>query len=294
MAKTKTAKRSTKTTVPFSHRLVLSQWFLSLFGCKTFEELAEPLRVERVQEGLDENNIHYFYHILCSHFPNSEQLTDSILLEYDQNIVRHTQVLNESRRTSNQPPIVWKYFQYLALLATEVYLDRYFRDPDSLRDDIEAQINSYNTGKEKANQVQSFNGSTDPADDLNKVAFWIATGGGKTLLMHVNILQYQFYLEKFGRSRELNRIILLTPNEGLSEQHLQEFKLSGLYAVPFSKDRRGNTEGLFTGQQIEVIDINKLSDTMGVKTVAVDAFEGNNLVLVDEGHRGMSSGGKGV
>jgi len=28
---------------------------------------------------------------------------------------------------------------------------------------------------------------------------------------------------------------------------------------------------------------------MGEKTVAVDAFEGNNLVLVDEGHRGTGS-----
>ena len=28
---------------------------------------------------------------------------------------------------------------------------------------------------------------------------------------------------------------------------------------------------------------------MGDKTVAVDAFEGNNLVLVDEGHRGTGT-----
>ena len=37
---------------------------------------------------------------------------------------------------------------------------------------------------------------------------------------------------------------------------------------------------------IQVIDINKLADTDGDKTVAVESFEGNNLVLVDEGHRG--------
>ena len=43
--------------------------------------------------------------------------------------------------------------------------------------------------------------------------------------MHANILQYQFYLEKHGRRRELNRIILLTPNEGLSQQHLREFEI---------------------------------------------------------------------
>ncbi|MDA6810340.1 hypothetical protein OSL51_26725, partial [Escherichia coli] len=40
---------------------------------------------------------------------------------------------------------------------------------------------------------------------------------------------------------------------------------------------------------IEVIDINKLADEMGDKTVAVEAFEGNNLVLIDEGHKGTGS-----
>jgi hypothetical protein len=39
---------------------------------------------------------------------------------------------------------------------------------------------------------------------------------------------------------------------------------------------------------VEIIDIHKLREEMGEKTVAVDAFEGNNLVLVDEGHRGTS------
>ena len=33
----------------------------------------------------------------------------------------------------------------------------------------------------------------------------------------------------------------------------------------------------------------KLAEDSGRKTVAADAFEGNNLVLVDEGHRGSSS-----
>ena len=39
---------------------------------------------------------------------------------------------------------------------------------------------------------------------------------------------------------------------------------------------------------IEIIDIHKLREDMGEKTVAIDAFEGKNLVLVDEGHRGAS------
>ena len=33
---------------------------------------------------------------------------------------------------------------------------------------------------------------------------------------------------------------------------------------------------------------------MGDKTIAIDAFEGNNLVLIDEGHRGASGGEEGA
>ena len=115
-------------------------------------------------------------------------------------------------------------------------------------------------------------------------AFWSATGSGKTLIMHMNIKQYMHYLTKSGRRKELNRIMLVTPNEGLSKQHKDEFEISGIQADMFSK--QGTS--LFTGQAVEIIEITKLTETEGDKTVALDAFEGNNLVLVDEGHRGLS------
>jgi hypothetical protein len=95
----------------------------------------------------------------------------------------------------------------------------------------------------------------------------------------------QFYLPIVG-----NRIILLTPNEGLSQQHLREFEMAGLAAELFQKDGTG----LFAGQKIEILDIHKLKDEMGDKTIAIEAFEGNNLVLVDEGHRGASGGEEGA
>jgi len=83
---------------------------------------------------------------------------------------------------------------------------------------------------------------------------------------------------------QLNRIIVLTPNEGLSLQHRDEFRLSGMDADLFDKD----AGSLFAGQNIEIIDIHKLKESAGEKTVAIEAFEGRNLVLVDEGHRGAS------
>src|SRR5690606_13264655 len=102
--------------------------------------------------------------------------------------------------------------------------------------------------------------------------------------MHVNLLQFWHYQQRYNRQRDINRVILLTPNEGLSQQHLEEFQLSGITAEIFDKE----TRSMFTGQTIEIIDIHKLRDDMGEKTVAVEAFETNNLVFVDEGHRGSS------
>lgn len=273
----------------FNQRLVLNQWMLSLFGIETLDDLGEFLRREG-QEGLDENNIHRFHHALVSQLFNLTSLTDDTLLEYDQNIVRHTQRLNERRLAHGEEPVRWKHFQYLSLLFTEIYLDRYFSNPVEFRREINAYIAKFNEGKHDDDQISPFDEAGEASTQLNKLAFWSATGSGKTLLMHANILQYRHYLERSGNGRDLNRIILLTPNEGLSEQHLREFETAGIDAERFSKDGRG----LFVGQSVEVIEVTKLREEMGDKTVAYEAFEGNNLVLVDEGHRGVSSGEEGA
>lgn len=283
------SRTSRQPLIPFPHKLVLNQWLLSLFNVKHFEELAEHLRHESL-EGLDENQVHHFYHALTAQLFNLTQLPTDLLLEYDQNIVRHTQRLNERRLTHGERPIVWKYFQYLTLLFTEIYLDRYFRDPQALLAALNAQIAVYNTDKPGADQITPFDEGAEAWSQLNKLAYWSATGSGKTLLMHANILQYQHALKTHGRRRELNRILLLTPNEGLSQQHLREFEAAGIDAELFNKDGRG----LFTGQAVEILEVTRLRDEMGDRTIAIDAFEGNNLVLVDEGHRGMAAGEEGA
>jgi hypothetical protein len=275
--------------VSFAYKLVLNQWLLSLFNVNRFEDLAENLRNEAL-EGLDENNVHHFHHALTAQLFNLTQLPTELLLEYDQNIVRHTQRLNERRITRGEQPIVWKYFQYLTLIFTEIYLDRYFRDPKALLAALNAQVATYNADKPEADQIAHFDEVAEAWPQLNKLAYWSATGSGKTLLMHANILQYQHTLEKHGRRRELNRILLLTPNEGLSQQHLREFEAAGIAAELFNKDGRE----LFTGRAVEILEVTRLRDEMGEKTIAIDAFEGNNLVVVDEGHRGASSGEEGA
>lgn len=113
----------------FEQRLVLHQWLLGLFGVSSFERLTANLRAPEY-EGFDENNVTRFHHNLRLLFDRPE-LPHDLLLAYDQNIVRHWRRIAE-RRNHPGPYLYPKYFQYLALLFAEIYLDRYFRDPDRL------------------------------------------------------------------------------------------------------------------------------------------------------------------
>ena len=270
-------RRNAQPRLPFDRRLVLHHWMLHLFEADSFEKLGDSLR-DPTYEGFDEENVSRFYHVLKARLFERQELSADLLLAYDQNVVRYWQRIT-ARRNREGNSVFPKYFQYLALLFTEIYLDRYFRDPGSLLVSLNRFVAEFNADVPEPDQVKPY-----VADELNKLAFWQATGSGKTLQMHVNMLQYRHYLTLHGRDRELNRIILLTPNEGLSKQHLGEFELSGIQAELFSKEGRG----LFAGRSVEIIDVHKLKEEMGEKTVAIDAFEGNNLVLVDEGHRGAS------
>mgnify|MGYP006296522829 FL=1 len=284
-------RRQNARSVKFEHRLVLANWMLDLFGVATFGDLGKHIR-EPGLEGFTEEGISRFHQSLKLVFDRPE-LPNDLLLAYDENIVRHWKAITE-RRNADEQNLYPKYFQYLSLLFTEIYLDRYFRGPERLLEDLNAYAEQFNRGQTLQQQALGQLFATGlPTDvqirtyvpeDLRKLAFWSATGSGKTLLMHVNILQYRHYLRLHGRESDLNRIILLTPNEGLSHQHLAEFRLSGMEADLFDKD----AGGLFTGKAVEIIDVHKLRETTGDKTVAVDAFESNNLVLVDEGHRGTT------
>lgn len=270
--------KKTKLPAKLQEALVLFKYILNLFGCKDLAALSENLK-DPALEGTDDEGVSRLFHALKLHLYTEVGIENEELLEYDHHIVRFTKEINENRREK----ITWKYYQYLALLFTEIYLDRYFSDKTRLLEDINRfLIDDFNFRPETWHEMKPF---TD--DDLNKLAFWCATGSGKTLMLHVNIKQYLYYAEKH-HAKKLNRILILTPNEGLSNQHIHELNASGFHANLFTKQGQG---GLFGGKQtVEVIDINKLAYTDGDKTVAIDSFEGNNLVLVDEGHRG--SGGE--
>ena len=262
----------------FHQQLVLNRWLLSFFKGGSLQALKLRLGEDR-HEGIDEDGQTGFFHELTHNLFEVDRIDVNDLRRYDLNIVRHWTAITELRNLREGTILNMKYFQYLSLLFTEIYLDWYFNRPQELLDGLNKELGSYNRRSDTEEPFQLFS-----ADELNKLAYWNATGSGKTLLLHVNIHQYLHYFQK-GQVIYPDKIILLTPNEGLSRQHLAELGLSGFgFCRLFDKNR----SGVFRGT-VEIIDINKLSDEMGDKTVAVDAFEGNNLVLVDEGHKGAST-----
>lgn len=262
----------------FHKQLVLNQWLLGFFKGGTLQGLKFRLGEDR-HEGIDEDGQTCFFHELTQNLFEVDRVSEQDLRRYDLNIVQHWTAITEQRNKLEGSTLNMKYFQYLSLLFTEIYLDWYFNRPQQLLDGLNQQMQQYNQSADSENKFQPF-----LSDELNKLAFWNATGSGKTLLLHVNIRQYLHYFQK-GRDIYPDKIILLTPNEGLSRQHLAELNLSGF---GFSRMFDKNRSGVFKGT-IEIIDINKLGDEMGDKTVAVEAFEGRNLVLVDEGHRGTGT-----
>jgi hypothetical protein len=267
------AKRS------FHQELVLNHWMMGFFKGGTLHALKDRLGEDR-HEGIDEDGQTGFFHELHQNLFEVDRISEQELRRYDLNIVQHWNAITEQRNKIECTVLNMKYFQYLSLLFTEIYLDWYFNQRQKLLDGLNEGMQAYNTEQEAEHRFQPFD-----ADELNKLAFWNATGSGKTLLLHINIRQYLHYFQHGNKNDYPDKIILLTPNEGLSRQHLAELQLSGFgFCRMFDKNR----SGVFKGT-IEIIDINKLGDEMGDKKVAVEAFEGNNLVLVDEGHRGTGT-----
>ena len=255
------------------NHLTLHGWLNNHFGYKTTRDLLSD--VARLDEGFSPDGHSPICEFLRSRTePNSA--IEQALPVYDSNIKRHLAAINNKRTQ----PIVLRYFQYLALLYTEIFLDWKFNRPGEL-------LRQLNTFVQRRNDVRAPSDTMDTNfidADLEKLAFWMATGAGKTLIMHINYHQYLHYCNE-----KLDHVVLITPNEGLSEQHIRELTNSDIRCERF------NVEGnrlASTRNAVQVIEITKLvEEKIGEgESVEVEAFEGKNLILVDEGHKG--SGGE--
>lgn len=151
-----------------------------------------------------------------------------------------------------------RYYQVLALLFTECFF---------------------------ANQQQSDRlDANSEAENQRMLAYWMATGSGKTHIMHLNILQYLHHFCEKDNARgntqaKTLQIFLTTPLANLIKQHERELE-------PYIR----SLNDLYNNR-IELI----IDTTQGLLQKEDDYFqlpdngEIRRLILVDEAHIGLSS-----
>jgi len=250
--------------------LILNRYLLSLFGVDEFKGLQNALADKRV--GYNSEGRSYFADIICSlDRLDRSRLPEDRLLQYDDHIRICVGKINRLRETK----IILKYFQYLALLFTEIVLDALQNRKAEFLHELNEFLNDHH--------IDLFDEFAE--DDLRKIALWMATGSGKTLLMHINYYQFQHY-----RLFSPDSILLITPNEGLSRQHHEELQKSCIPCRLYTDNPGGS--GYLTGEDpILIIEMTKLVEEKkgGGITLPIERFEGRNLIFVDEGHKGKKS-----
>ena len=255
-------------------RLVLLSWLNDHFGYQSNRDLLADMK--ETAEGFDASGRSYVFRRLESR-GDKVKIPPTDLVRYDDHIRQHLQRMNARRSRS----ITLRYFQHLAALYTELFLDKYFHHREEMLRLLNGFVDERNAAKPAG--VPQDTKFSQP--DLEKLAFWMATGSGKTLILHLNYRQFLHY-----NSRPLDNILLITPNQGLSDQHLAELAASDIPAKRFDLNESGL---MIDGRDaVRVIEITKLVEQKrgGGVSVPVEAFEGYNLIFVDEGHKG--AGGK--
>ena len=177
--------------------------------------------------------------------PTRAKVTPEQLRAYDANI----SALSRQLRMTGEHGRTWKPHQYLALLFTEHYLNRYFSDPESLRADL-------NEAKRQDSLTKGLPDYTP--DDLRTIAFQSATGSGKTLIMHAHILPVPALASPGGQAAQQRhpadpeRADVGTARRRAKQErpprpHLLERRRSGL--VPHGRDHRSQQAGGEEGRQ---------------------------------------------
>ncbi|MHA1149185.1 MAG: DEAD/DEAH box helicase family protein [Promethearchaeota archaeon] len=254
--------------------LILNKFLLSLFGFKNFQDVQSALKSK--QEGLSPNKKFYFTEALQ---------VNKISVEFHQNLERYDERIQQYLKHINykrEPPIILKYFQYMAVLLTEIYLDNYFNHLERFYRDFVKYIMECNK-KEKKKGKYSY--PYPNKREMRKLAVWAATGSGKTIIMHINMLQIKHYYKG-----KFDNYLLITPNESLSAQHIKELNLSNIKNKKF--DPRTTLEKWMGEPPIQVIEITKFKEevtSLEGKTVPIYAFGKKNIIFVDEGHKGQAT-----
>jgi hypothetical protein len=259
--------------IKLEQRLVLVDWVCHKLGYESNKAMLQNLR--DVDEGYDGKGGSFLVQAIAARGSKCKVARED-MERYDANIRAHLNYFNKHRKER----LTLRYFQHLSLLITELFLDRRFNHEAALRKELN-QFVALRNSRRGPGDVQ------DPEfadEDLNKLAFLMATGSGKTILMHFHYRQFLQY-----NTKPLDNILLVTPDEGLSQQHLENMQAVGIPCARFSLEDSGFEA--VRKNTVRVIEITKLvgeKKGSGV-SVPVEAFEGNNLIFVDEGHKGASS-----
>lgn len=181
----------------------------------------------------------------------------------------------KAREAATGERFVLTHFQWLAALFVELYLVK-LAAPGG-RAALASSLN------ELRESHFTYLPVVQPTE-LNRLALWMATGSGKTLMLHLNTLQFLRHATGIlGQAPQ--RVLLLTPNETLSNQHKNEMVMSGL-------------DDITLGRTLEVTELTKLylpenaDGRIRIKegvSICTDQYPGPNLLLVDEGHKGGKS-----
>ncbi len=252
---------------PFTASLLLPRAFAAAFGLRE-AALQELLR--GADTGRDAAGSSGCARALGA-VPGSAAMADA-LRRWDIAVGCHQAAIGEARAAhalaAGHPALPFRltHFQWLACAVVEWHLEALVRDAAAHVGHIEAL---------RERELPHLPPHT--AAEARKLACFMATGAGKTLVLHMNLRQFIAH-----RLFEPQQVLLITPNESLSRQHAEELQASGL-----------------AGQGVRITEITKFYvDEPGARrpkkgvSEPTSRYEGPNLLLVDEGHKGGGSGGE--
>lgn len=160
-------------------------------------------------------------------------------------VQKHLKTYNTYLKSNQQQEVTLRYYQILALYFTELYLTK-------------KEEHDFTFSKES-------------------LAYWMATGSGKTIIMHLNILQYIAHCKNF---RDFE-IIMTTPGVNLIDQHERE--LTPFIEFLNTKYRNAVRLTIDTTSAL----LNKPNDFFDFP----QSKSYRRLILVDEAHIGLSTTG---
>ncbi|NOU60579.1 DEAD/DEAH box helicase family protein [Marinifilum caeruleilacunae] len=161
-------------------------------------------------------------------------------------IKKYLKTYNEYLKSNFKPEVSLRYYQILSLYYSELYFN-------------------------KRNE-------SDFIFSKDNLAYWMATGSGKTIVMHLNILQYL----SFNKNFKDFEIIMTTPGVNLIEQHERELKP---YLDFINKGYRNTIKLIIDTTQGLVSKAEKIPDYFE----APDTKTFRRLILVDEAHIGLGT-----